>query len=91
MMCVLFDDILSVCEGMGGAVAMAKPWFSQAISKPATWKRFSSAIEPSLGRATGSQAIAEPSRATATLVQNPRRWVWCVKQGIFSGGVVGLR
>ena len=54
MMCVLFDNILSVCEGMGVAVAVAKPWFSQAISKPATWKQFGLAIEPSLSEATGS-------------------------------------
>ena len=56
---------------------MAKPWFSQAISKPATWKRFGSAIEPSLGGATGSRAVAEPSRATATLI-----WPWCVSLNV---------
>ena len=65
MMRVLFDDILSACESMG-VVAVAKPWFSQAISKPATWKQFGLAIEPSLGGATESQAIAKLSRAMAT-------------------------
>ena len=65
---ILFDDILSAREGMV-AVAVAKPWLSQAISKPATWNWFSSAIEPSLDGATESWAVAEPSRATATLVE----------------------
>ena len=55
---ILFDNILSVREGMG-AVAVAKPWLSQSISKPATWNWSGLAIEPSLGGATGSRAVAE--------------------------------
>ena len=68
MMRILFDDILSAREGMV-AVAVAKPWLGQAISKPATWNWFGSAIEPSFDGATGSRAVAEPSRATATLFE----------------------
>jgi hypothetical protein len=48
---------------------VAKPRAEPSHWEPATYYWLGSAIEPSLGGATGSRAGAEPSRTVATLIE----------------------